>query len=356
MQGGVDQPERILMIRPSALGDVGRSVPALATLRAAYPDATIDWLVRDTFIDCVRHHPMLSEAVPFPRKALAKTGRSWKVTRQTLAWLNHLKRRRYDVVYDLQGLLRSGIFAGWTRAKRRVGFREAAELGWLGYNVRYSLDVKMHTVDRMVGLLEADGLKPVHDMRLYTCEEDRNWAEAFCAKAGLGDGPYAVIAPTAMWKSKQWPIDRFGLLAARLRGEGMAGVVMVGSPADVVGTRELAEKGVIDAVGQTSVGQLMALIQRSELTVSNDSAALHLAVGLGVRCVGIFGPSDPGLAGPYRYDVGSIAAPNPDNRYFRDLGDSQDLIAQLSFDDVWTVVGRVLDHEPPVTVHPSESA
>ncbi len=351
MSSHADPPRRILIVRPSALGDVGRSVPALATLRAAYPDARIDWLVRDVFADCLRYHPMLDEVVAFPRTKLARCGRSWSATKQTLAWLNGLKARRYDLVYDLQGLLRSGIFAWWTRARRRVGFREAAEMGWLGCNVRYRIDPTWHTVDRMVGLLAADGLEPVYDMRLYTGQEERAWAEQFLADNGTGDGPFAVIAPTAKWVSKQWPIERFAQLAERLLGAGMSKVVVVGSGADVEATRPLVNKGLIDAVGKTSVGQLMALIERSGLTVSNDSAALHLAVGLGVRCVGIFGPSDPALAGPYRYNVGLIAADNPDGLHFRDVGDSQKLIAQLEIDDVWKVARRVLDSEPPVTEH-----
>ncbi len=344
------KPERVLIVRPSALGDVARTVPALASLKRAHPEAQVDWLVRDTFVDCVRHHPDLGEVVAFPRARFAKFGRSWSTTRQTLAWLNQLKARKYDAVYDLQGLSRSGLFAWWTRAKRRVGFRGARELAWLGYNVKHDVGDRPHTVDRMLGLLEADGVPAVRDMRLYTADADRAWAQNFIGEHQLGDD-FAVFAPTAQWVSKQWPIERFAALAERLGGMNLGRAVVVGAPGEVELTRPLVDAGLVDAVGKTSVGQLMALIERSALAVSNDSAALHLAVGLGRRCVGLFGPTDPAKVGPYRYDVGTVTAPGVDETHYRQTGLGQEVIARITLDEVSEAARRVLDAPPPTTVH-----
>src|SRR6185369_11864763 len=157
--------ERVLIIRPSALGDVARTVPALATLRAALPDAQIDWLVHDAFADAVRHHPMLKGVIEFPRQRFARFMRDRATTREVTAWARRLGDAKYDLVIDLQGLFRSGLMTRLTRAPRRVGFANAREIGWLGYNRRHHVDRSLHTVDRMLVLLEAEGFAPVRDMR-----------------------------------------------------------------------------------------------------------------------------------------------------------------------------------------------
>jgi len=123
----------ILLVRPSALGDVCRTVPVLASLRRAYPDARIDWLVRDSFIDAVRAHPALDSAIPLERIAYSK-----QLKRLTLnkfrRWLRDLAAPQYDMAFDCQGLFRSGFLAWASGAPRRVGLSNARELGWLWLN------------------------------------------------------------------------------------------------------------------------------------------------------------------------------------------------------------------------------
>jgi len=354
-----DLPRRILLVRPSALGDVARTVPALVTLRRAFPQADIDWLVRDTFTDAVAAHPDLSAVVPFPRRRFRRVGRSWPVTRELLRYIRDLRNRRYDRVYDLQGLIRSGLLTLVTHAPRRVGFADARELGWIGYNRRYRIGPHVvHTVDRMLALLEADGLTPVRDMRLHTAEADRRWAGEQLDRLELAPDRFALLAPTAMWRSKQWPIERFAMLADRLGELGLDGSVIVGAPEDVKPTRPLfdvADRPVDpprhDLVGRTTVGQLMALIEQAGLVICNDSAALHLAVGLGRRCVGIFGPTDPEAVGPYGYPVGVVHARRDPDVHYRDQPDDQSLIARITVEDVWQAVQRVLESPPPATLH-----
>ncbi|MFA7238035.1 MAG: glycosyltransferase family 9 protein [Phycisphaeraceae bacterium] len=348
-------PRRILLIRPSALGDVARTVPALVSVRRAFPDASIDWLVRDAFADAVSHHSDLTGVVPFPRARFRGFGRSWSVTRDALAWLRELRGRDYDYVIDLQGLSRSGLFAWVTGAKRRAGFADARELAWLGYNRRHRISPGVvHTVDQMLALIEAEGMTPVHDLRLYVGEPDRQWAERWLAEQDLTGRRFAVLAPTAMWASKQWPIDRFDALAERLGDEGIEASVIVGSPPEVNQTRALVggqrKMRRVDAVGRTSVGQLMALMQRAMLAVCNDSAALHLAVGLGVRRVGLFGPTDPAKVGPYRDDGSVVRADIFDTRvHYRDRN-STGLIERIGVEQVLRTVRRVLAGGQPRVV------
>jgi hypothetical protein len=201
----------------------------LASLRAAYPDATIDWLVQDAFADAVRHHPALDSVIEFPRKALGASSKRGNLG-PTLGWMNRTLRPRsaeggrYDLVLDAQGLFRSGLFARWTGARRRVGYRNAEELGWLFLNESFRIARSRHAVDRMLALVAAAGVAPVRDMRLYTDPAARAWAE----DQPWSSGRWALLAPTSRWAGKQWPADRFVALARRLLANGAGRVVIVG--------------------------------------------------------------------------------------------------------------------------------
>ncbi len=347
---------RVLIVRPSALGDVSRTVPALVTLRSAWPDARIDWLVSEAYADAVRHHPALDGVVTFPRKRFGAVGYNPRVTAEALAWAWGLRRRGYDWVFDLQGLFRSGLFTRLTGAKHRVGFANARELAWLGYNRRHRVDPRLHTVDRMLGLLEAEGHAPSRDMRLYVGQDDREWLGRWLGESGASGesgvgGRYACIAPTAKWLCKCWPIERYIEIARRLLDTGLAGqsLVVLAGPGERAQVQPLLDAFAQDPrvlAPQTTVGRMMALLSGAGLLVSNDSAALHIAVGFGRPVVAVFGPTDPALVGPYRRDdavvgpadIGSHAQAN-----YRRHRDDQTLIAQVSVDAVWGVAQRQVE-------------
>jgi len=307
-------PESILLIRPSALGDVCRTVPLIASLRAAYPDAAIDWLVQDSFVQAVEHHPDVRRVVAFPRR---KFGRQLKLGRplEFTQWLVDLRGAKYDLVIDAQGLFRSGLFTWWTRAPRRIGYANAQEFAWLGYTEKHPVLRDRHAVDRMLGLLEASGIEPVHDMRLYSAPEEREWV-----KKNL-PGRYAVLAPTSRWVAKQWPDERFTQLATRLLDDPASDldrVVLVGGPNESEQVPTLTKLGeadprVTDIIGGTSVARLMAVIEGSSLVVANDSAALHMAVGFDRPIVALFGPTRVELVGPYRREADVVRGVPPDS-------------------------------------------
>jgi len=342
------QSKRILIVRPSALGDVCRTVPVLVTLRRAWPQAVIDWLVQAEFAAAIESHPALDEAVRFPRQQFARWWRSPAVAREVAGWLRGLARRRYDLVLDCQGLGRSGLITWATRARRRVGPRGARELGWLGYNVRHPVPRAAHTVRRMMSLPVAEGLEPVYDMRLYTAEADRAWWAARRQEMDLGGGAYAVLAPTSRWPSKRWPQDRWSQLIGPLGERGLRHVVLIGAPREQPQVRQIVDRepAVIDLVGCTSVGQTMAVIAEAGLVIANDSAPLHMAVGFERPCVGLYGPTDPAAVGPWGAGHAVVRAGGPEarpGRRFRDrrLGDA--LMRLIGVADVLERVDHVMD-------------
>lgn len=345
----MSSPRRILIVRPSALGDVARTVPALVSLKRAHPDAAIDWLVNDAFADVIAHHPDLADVIPFPRKTLGRN------PLKALAYMRMLRNRRYDAVFDLQGLARSGWLTWSTGAPQRVGPADARELATLAYTQRVTVPPDaVHTVDRMLAVVAGAGVPIVRDMRLHIGPADAAWAHEHLRALRIDDQPYALFAPTARWLSKRWPIERFVEIAHRLDALGFHHIVVVAAGAERDQTLPLLQAKVgpqvHDLVGGTSVGQLMAMIARAQLVIANDSAALHIAVGLGRRSVAIFGPTDPATVGPYRYERSVAAPPRDHQAHYRDV-DDQRVIAQVPTSAVWQTVEKVLAAPPPALIH-----
>jgi lipopolysaccharide heptosyltransferase I len=333
--------QRVLIVRPSALGDVARTVPALVTLRRAMPHAHIDWLVADAFADVVRHHPALTGVVPFPRRRFATAWCNPLRTAEALRWAIGLAKHHYDLAIDLQGLFRSGLFSWLTHAPTRVGFANARELAWLGYNRRHPIDPTLHTVDRMLALLEAQGYTPVRDMRLYVSPEDARFRDELLDRHGGRDAPYACLAPTARWPSKRWPLDRFIRVARQLLDTGIAGqrLVIIASEAERIGMGPMVEQlGDADPVlfPTTTVGQMMALVSHASLLVCNDSGPLHVAVAFERPIVAVFGPTDPDLVGPYRRPDCLVQHPDAQRLHGNvHKRTDQSLIAKVTVDMVW---------------------
>ena len=352
-------PNRIALIRPSALGDVCRTVPVLTSLRRSFPDAEIDWIVQDTFADAIRAHPDLTSVIPFARQRFSRIWRSVRVAREWLAWSKSLRRRDYDLVFDLQGLARSGLIAFLTRAPRRVGFADAREGGRLGYTVRHAIPAAMHTVDRMLALVQAEGVEAVRDMRLYVPDDAAAWWNAQRERHGLTAGGYMVIAPTSRWPAKRWPAERFVALAQHLLATGDERIVLVGGREERLQIQPLLdlaarESRIIDLIGATTVGGLMAVIAPSSLLIANDSAALHMAVGFGRPYVALFGPTDVSLVGPYGGREWVIQPPvDPSRLNHKDAALGSSIMERISVEQVIERIEQRLAEQSTSNPHPA---
>ena len=291
-----DAARRLLIVRPSALGDVARSVFAAASVRASFPSVEVHWLVDRRFADVVAAHPAVDAVVPFDRR------------RKRSLWglLKRLRGGGYDTVIDLQGLARSAAFTWWTRAGRRYGHADAREGAWLAYRPRVAGPAWAggsggHAVHDVERLLCAAGVEPVRDPRLYP--PAAGVAEA--AASGVPRGPGVLaLAPTARWGSKCWPMPRWVALARALVPSRFERLLVVAAPHEQARVRPLL--GAVPGAGvaacpELSVGGTMAAIGGAGLLVGNDSAPLHLAVGLGVPTVSLFGPTEPSRVGPINF-------------------------------------------------------
>ena len=225
--------KRVLIIKPSALGDVATTLPLLCDVRGALPEARIDWLIHPAYVPVVAGHDALHEAVVFDRKNLGAWWYKPSATRRFTGLLARLRERQYDVVIDAQGLFRSGFLARVTGAKVRIGFAHAREGATLAYTDKVTLPEqgkRMLAVDRMraLGVPLGTNIARAAEFRMVVAAEARVKAEALLVRGGVG-GAYVVLIPGARWETKRWPMERYAEVAARLADCGEQ-VVLVGSP------------------------------------------------------------------------------------------------------------------------------
>lgn len=295
-------PKRVLIIKPSSLGDVVTGMPVLRGLRRTHPDAHIAWLISTTCSDILENDPDLDEIIYFERKKLGKCWRSPLALAGLISFKRKLRRGNFDWVIDLQGLARSAIFTGWTKAPLRVGFAGAREGAGRFYNRQVEIKAK-HTVDRNIELGRSLGIdSQPEDMSLYIRPEAEEFAKNFRHEHGLTGRDYLICVPPTRWETKLYPIRHWRRVITELSHK--LPIVLLGSPSpgEMQLCGEIAEGfdgGVINTAGQTKLTEMVALIANSRGVICCDSAAKFIAPAVGVNAITLIGPTNPELTGPY---------------------------------------------------------
>ncbi len=285
---------RVLIVKLGALGDVVHAIPVAAALRRAFPSARIDWLVGP------RHREIL-DLVPVIDRRLVLTDAA------VLAAVRELRRSRYDVAIDLQGLLKSALLARASGAARVIGFtaRYAREriASWLytdahdpGGGGMYHIDER-HVVHTNLGILRALGVEAgAPEFPL-----DRVDSPVASRVRELTGGRYAILNPGAAWPNKRWPPARLAAVAVRLRERyGLASLAVWG-PGEEPLAREVVERSAGAALlsPKTAIADVVALARGASLYLSGDTGPAHIAAAVGTPIVGIYGPTRPSRNGPW---------------------------------------------------------
>ena len=297
--------KRILLIKPSSLGDVIHALPVLHGLRRRYPRAHLAWLVSVTCRGLIDVHPEIDEIVPFDRRYYGRMLRSPAAAAAFFGFVRALRARRFDCVIDLQGLFRSGFLTRATGAGVRIGFANAREGAPLAYTHRIPAGPPdEHAVDRnyrvaaMLGFADVPIAFPLHVQPAAR----KHVASLLAASDVNPAGPYAVLTPGARWETKLWPAAKMAEMADELYRRHDLHVVVAGAPDEMAicaAVERAATRPVANVCGKTGLAELVALIDGAALLVSNDSGPMHIGAALGRPVVGLFGPTNPDRTGPY---------------------------------------------------------
>ncbi len=332
------QPSRVCIIKPSSLGDVIHALPILAALRERWPAAHLAWVVNRPFHDVLQGHSDLDELIIYNRggKGFDPLG-----IMGSLGLCRKLRRGRFDLTIDLQGLLRSALMTAATNAKVRIGVADAREgARWFYTDLIDAPRLGLHAVERVQRVaraLSADASKPQFNLPIQAA--DRRWAREVLAEMPT---PRIVLNVGARWETKRWPPPHFAAIGRRASQELGAGLIAVGSAADrpLVDqlVRAMGPVPILDLCGRTSLLELAALAAESDLFVSNDTGPLHLAAAAGARVIGIYTCTSPQLTGPFGARVATVqscvwCAPSFVKKCYR-----LDCMSELTPNRVWPII------------------
>jgi ADP-heptose:LPS heptosyltransferase len=307
--------KRVLIIRARAIGDVILTTPMIRAIRKSLPNAEIDYLVEPFAEPALSGNPNITNIILFkrhdPKRELPSVTAAIKKAAPkgfggfgwTIGLYAFLFARKYDLVFDLWGNLRTSLLSYLTGAKYRAGFNFRGRKYF--YNLRYEPDIKTkYNVYYHMDLLKTAGIpEDGEQTEFYTSKEDDKFADEFIFATG-SRGRLIGISAVGSWKTKRWPPKKFAaLMDAFIRDNKENRFIVFWGP----GEKDLAETVVkflkeekknIFLPPETSVKQMAAIMKKLDLLVTNDGAAQHIAVALGTPAITIYGPTNYKAWGP----------------------------------------------------------
>ncbi len=289
---------KILILKPSSLGDVIQALPVLRLLKHHWPASEIYWWIGSEFLALLRGDPDLTGVFPFHRQ-------QWKLPLewfQVFSAIQSMRSQRFDWVIDLQGLARSGLFAWLANGAFTIGVDDPREGARAFYDVAVPRpSLQTHAVDWYLEVLRVLRV-PVH--------WDFTWLPPRPAvvmtihrKWQIEQATWIIINPGARWLNKRWPIEYFAQLVQHLaqKNANLHFAILGGSGDKSLGQAisHAAPLRCLDLTGRTSLPEMVEWIRLAALVITNDTGPMHVAAALGKPVIALFGPTDPRRTGPY---------------------------------------------------------
>ncbi len=308
--GEMGSCKRILIIKPSSLGDIVHCFPLVDEIRRSCPGSEVDWVANTEYVSLVKRYPGVRNVLAFPRSRWGKA----TFFHDLRFFLSDLRAESYDAVVDAQGLLRSALIARACRTDVRIGSSEAREGASRFYShIVYPENGKgiVHAVQKNLHLLEALDITPHYSSEklIYTSQDQDRLHQILQETAPDFSGDFFVLHPGAKRSIKQWPSLYFSNLLDKIhRYFPSIRPVLIGAPEDRALLEEIDGRTRAKAVllaGKIPIDLLPLFFEKALFYVGNDSGPLHLAVMAGVPTVSFYGSSTPERTGPFDGGTGN---------------------------------------------------
>jgi heptosyltransferase-1 len=292
---------KILILKPSSLGDVIHALPVLRLLKCRFPQGEIYWWLDAALVPLLEKDPDLAGIIPFQRKSWAAPAR-WP---EIAASLRLMRQHHFDWAIDLQGLARSSLFAWLANAGLTVGLDNLREGSREGARALYDVTqprapAHMHAVDRYLAVLPLLGV-PVH-WKFDWLPRRPEVAAQVEQKWHPSGSRWVALLPGGRWDNKRWPVQYFVELVNLMRQNPDVKFVILGSQDEHPLGQSIAATDparCLNLAGQTSLAEMIEWIRLGDLIITNDTGPMHIATALGRPVVALFGPTDPLSTGPY---------------------------------------------------------
>jgi lipopolysaccharide heptosyltransferase I len=291
---------RLLFVKLGSIGDIVHTLPALAAVRRALPDAEISWVVERDAAEILRDNPLLEKTIVVDTKGLRRVPVSGETLSATRRQLRRLRASPFDLSIDFQGLLKSALIARLSGAQRTAGFarehlREPASRFLLSET--FKVPQRTHVIRKNLALvasalgIDVPDNAEEFEFPIATNSEHAHEAERAAREARA---PFAILNPGGNWVTKLWSAERYGQLADQLwTRHGLRSLVTHG-PGETELAARVADASRLDAALPVSLSLkgFYELARRAEVYVGGDTGPTHIAVAAGTPIVGIFGPTE----------------------------------------------------------------
>jgi heptosyltransferase-1 len=292
-------PDRILILRTSALGDIVHSLPVLTALKKHYPHSKVAWVAEDLFAPLLERHPDIDKVVRVSLRRWRRAPLSARVWKEALAVVSEMVDFSAEIVLDLMGNHKAGVLGALTLCDRRIGHdyrsrREPSSAIWISEPTPAR---GRHVVDRTLSVLDRLGL-PAEPADFAG---DRLVEDSGVSVPPPSSEPFVLLHPATGWVNKDYPPERWARVVRLLRDELGVSIHIAPGPGEeeIAGRIAAASGGEARPLSPPSLPALIGLQRRAQLVLGGDTGPVHLAHALGTPVLCVMGPTDPFRNGPY---------------------------------------------------------
>lgn len=291
--------KNVLLIRLSSMGDVIMATPVIRAFKRTYPDCRLTWLVEDASRDIVDDNPLLDEVIAWHKsewKRLLREGRFITLFGRAFAFARGLRARHFDLAVDMQGLLKSAVFASLSGAERKVGLGSKEMSHLLVNEVIERKPGSARVSSQYLLLAEALGLDSGDFRMEVAVSEEHDRLPEEVGKAEGAYGRYAVFCPFTTRPQKHWLDERWGEVARRIARDYDMPVVILGGKGDLEASQHMVSlcgETALNMTGKTTIKQAAAIVKHSCLLIGVDTGLTHMGIAFDVPTIAIFGSTCP---------------------------------------------------------------
>lgn len=298
-------PYNLMVVRMSSLGDIVHTLPAYRAIHERYPKTRIHWLVEERYQGLIENLEGV-EPEPFNKDEISEKIRSlegfWEAIGLIFTFVKRLRKLKLVFSIVFQPLLKSTLLARLSGSRVRIGFKRFAEGGWFFLTHRFKVSKKQHMIKQNLELLKATGIdtEPAR-IEIPVNAENKLFVEKFLSDFHIENKKYMVICPAASTQHKQWTTEGYAELADKIAEQHQLTPILTCYGEEISCVKEIVGhmKAKYIIAEDFNLQQLAFLLKQAAYVVAPDTGPLHMAAAMGSPVVGLYGPTDPAIYGPF---------------------------------------------------------